>query len=148
MTELFRYVQMSCFHFSLPEVEIESDPAWPPSITQAKLQWMCGAAHCGTAVLCKAASCDPAPLAALAAAARYDPHAPCRFRAPFKYSAQNKGNHVRSVGPGQGPLPQDTSLRWVCEETLQSSRPTGKRSGGHLTLPLAHCVLFILPQII
>lgn len=45
LTELFRFVQMSCFHFSLLEVEIESDLAWPPSITQAKLQWMCSLDH-------------------------------------------------------------------------------------------------------
>ena len=52
LTELFRFVQMSCFHFSLLEVEIESDPAWPSSITQAKLQWMCSVDHCGAAGLC------------------------------------------------------------------------------------------------
>lgn len=52
VTELFRFVQMSCFHFPTLEVEIESDPAWPSSITQAKLQWMSSLDHCERRGLC------------------------------------------------------------------------------------------------
>lgn len=52
VTELFRFVQMSCFHFSTLEVEIESDPAWPSSITQAKLQRMCSLDHWNDGGLC------------------------------------------------------------------------------------------------
>lgn len=52
VTELFRFVQMSCFHFPTLEVEIESDPAWPSSITQAKLRWMCSLDHCERGGLC------------------------------------------------------------------------------------------------
>lgn len=52
VTELFRFVQMSCFHFPTLEVEIESDPAWPSSITQAKLQGMCSLDHCNDGGLC------------------------------------------------------------------------------------------------